>query len=96
MLFRSILIGVEADVAVSRAKFPFPKPARFLTGAVQEPLEALQPGRYCRGQISKGYDSQRSDPAAGLIVSGDDWPTAIGILRAKQKVLSTFDVANGH
>jgi len=28
-----------------------------------------------------------------LIISGDDWPTAIRILRAKQKVLSTLDVA---
>jgi hypothetical protein len=25
-------------------------------------VEALQPGRYCRYQITKGYDSQRSDP----------------------------------
>ncbi len=58
-----------------------------------QPVEALQPGRYCWHQITKSHYSQRSDPATLLIVSGEDWPTAIRVLGAEQKVLSTFDVA---
>ena len=47
-------------------------------------------------QITKSHYSQRGDPATLLIVSGKDWPTAIRILGAEQKVLSTFDVAYRH
>jgi hypothetical protein len=91
-----ILVGVEADMAIGGAKLPFPKPIGFLTRTVQQPVEAPQPCGYRRHQITKGYDSQRSDPATVLIISREDWPAAIRVLRAEQKVLSTCDVANRH
>ena len=56
-------------------------------------MDALQPCGYRRHHITKSHYSQRGDPATLLIVSGEDWPTAIRVLGVEQKVLSTFDVA---
>src|SRR5271166_3908026 len=88
----AILVRVEANVAIGSTKFPFPKPIRFFAGTVQHPMDALQPCGYRRHQIPKSSCRQRSDPAAVLIVSGEDWPTAIRVLRAEQEALSTCDV----
>ena len=55
-------------------------------------MKTFQPGRYCWYQIKERHYGQRSDPATLLIVSGEYWPTAIRVLGAEQKVLSTFDV----
>ena len=63
-------------------------PAQFM-----QPVKALQPGRYCRHQITKSHYGQRSDPATLLIIAGEDWPAAIRVLGVEQKVLRTFDVA---
>ena len=76
----AILVGVETNVAIGGAKLPFPEPIRFLAGTVHQPVNALQPGRYRRHHITKSHYSQRSDPATLLIISGEDWPTAIRVL----------------
>ena len=89
----AILVRVEANVAIGSTKFPFPKPIRFFSGTVQHPTDALQPCGYRRRQITKSHYRQRGDPATLLIVSGEDWPTAIRILRTKQKLLSTCEIA---
>jgi len=80
-------------VSISSTKFPFPEPIPFPAEAAHEPVKTPQPGWYCRYQIKKRHQSQRSDPATFLIVSGEDWPTAIRVLGVEQKVLSAFDVA---
>jgi hypothetical protein len=65
-------------MSISSTKFPFPEPIPFPAHAAHEPVKAPQPGWYCWYQIKKRHQSQRSDPATFLIVSGEDWPTAIG------------------
>src|SRR5271167_3808786 len=91
----AILLGVETDVAISSAKLPFPEPVRFLAGTVQQPVDPLHSGGYCRHHITKSHYSHGSDPATLLIVPGKDWPTSIRVLRDEEKVLGTFDVAHG-
>src|SRR5271165_4940275 len=88
----AIFAGVETNVAIGGTKFPFPEPIPFPANAVHEPVKAFQPGWYCCYQIIEGHYRQRSDPSTLLIISGEDWPTAIGVLGVEQKVLSTFDV----
>ena len=89
----AILVGVKTNMAIGGAELPFPEPIRFLAGAVQHPMKALQPCGYRRHQITKSSYRQRSDPATLLIVSGEYWPTAIRILGTQEKSLRTFDIA---
>ena len=73
--------------------FHFQNQFASLPAQLMQPVKTLQPSRYCRYHIKESHYGQRSDPATLLIVSGEDWPTAIRVLGAEQKVLSTFDVA---
>src|SRR5271157_4313672 len=55
-------------------------------------MDALHPCGDRPRQITKSHYSQRGDPTTLFIVAGEDWPTAIRVLGAEQKVLSTLDV----
>src|SRR5271166_2384912 len=90
----AILVWVETNVAIGGTKLPFPGPIRFFPCAANEPLDSLQPGRYCRQPISKSDCGQRSDPSAILVISCECGPAAIRILCAQKKRQRAFDVTH--